>query len=85
MNNDTAIVIHGSELGRSHRSIRRHLAEDHGFSPQDLEPLGDGAIHGIHDRDHHTTWAYAFDLAHPFFPGRKLPETKSRRPVGPIT
>ena len=83
MSNDSVSVIHGSELGRSHRSVRRHLAEDHGFSPQDLEPLGDGAIGGLHDREHHTTWAYAFDLAHPFFPGRKLPSIKSRTKPAP--
>jgi hypothetical protein len=82
MSNGVATVIHGGELGRSHRSVRRHLVEDHGFNAVDLETLSDASVAGLHDRDHHTTWAYASDLAHPFFPGRKLPEGKPRQRPG---
>lgn len=57
--------VHGTHLGRDHRSVRQHLAEDHGTDPGWLECASDGAVHGRHDGLHGRTWAYAEDLPHP--------------------
>lgn len=55
---------HGTALLREHRSVRRHLVEDHGLTGAEVADLSDAAVHGIHDGSHATTWAYARDLPH---------------------
>lgn len=56
--------VHGSRLGRKHRSLRTHLAEDHGMDNAWLRDQSAGGLHGKHDGIHRTTWAYAYDLPH---------------------
>ncbi len=56
--------VHGTRLGREHRSVRMHLVEDHEVEPGFAECASDGAIHGLHDGRHHEVWAYALDLPH---------------------
>jgi hypothetical protein len=56
--------VHGSRLGREHLSVRTHLLEDHGVDRQDIADASDGALHGLHDGKHATTWAYSKDLPH---------------------
>jgi hypothetical protein len=56
--------VHGTRLGRDHRSVRQHLVEDHGCSPGHVGALSDGGVHGMHDGAHGVTWAYAEDLPH---------------------
>ena len=56
--------IHGSRLGREHTSLATHLVEDNrleGYANHDESAAG---AHGLHDRLHDRTWAYAFDLPH---------------------
>lgn len=67
---------HGTRLGRDHRSVRRHLVEDHGVHQDQVDAWLDGAVHGHHDAVHRRTWAYAEDLAHPA-PG----DQEYRRPI----
>jgi hypothetical protein len=55
---------HGTRLGRAHRSVGRHLVEDHGTAPGWVETASPGSVHGKHDRLHAQTWAYADDLPH---------------------
>ncbi len=55
---------HGTGLGRDHKSVRMHLAEDHDADPGWLECASDGAVHGMHDGIHGEVWAYAADLPH---------------------
>lgn len=62
--------VHGTRLGREHRSLRTHMHEDHGYSI--VGDWSDGALHGEHDKVHGKTWAYAFDLPHEPVPGRPL-------------
>jgi hypothetical protein len=57
--------IHGSQLGRGHRDVGRHLVEDHGVAQDLVDSWSDGAVHGHHDGVHRTTWAYAANLTHP--------------------
>jgi hypothetical protein len=56
--------VHGSRFGRGHADLDKHLAEDHGFHGDYLDSLSDGGLHGLHDGEHNTTWAYAADLSH---------------------
>lgn len=56
--------VHGSRFGRKHRSLRKHLHEDHGVPWQSALGLSDGGAHGRHDGLHRQTWAYAKDLPH---------------------
>lgn len=63
--------IHGSRLGREHRSIRQHLIEDHGADPAEVAARSDGAVLGAHDGAHGRAWAYAADLPHPVGTGNK--------------
>lgn len=56
---------HGTRLGRDHRSVRRHLVEDHSVDQDQVDAWSDGAVHGHHDGVHGRTWAYAEDLEHP--------------------
>jgi diadenosine tetraphosphate (Ap4A) HIT family hydrolase len=55
---------HGTRLGREHRSVRRHLVEDHGVDQAQVDAWSDGAVHGHHDGVHGKTWAYADNLPH---------------------
>jgi hypothetical protein len=57
--------VHGTRLGREHRSLDVHLVEDHGADPDEVAKLSDGGAHGDHDGRHGETWAYAKDLPHP--------------------
>jgi len=57
--------VHGSRLGREHRSVATHLIEDHSVDPAWIASATDGAVHGKHDGLHRQTWAYAADLPHP--------------------
>ncbi|MGK5677544.1 hypothetical protein [Actinoplanes sp. URMC 104] len=56
--------VHGSQLGRGHRSLEQHLVEDHGRDADEIAVMSDGAMHGWHDGVHGQTWAYAQDLPH---------------------
>lgn len=56
--------VHGSRLGREHRSLRMHLVEDHGCDPGWAENASDGTAHGRHDRRHRRGSAWAEDLPH---------------------
>jgi hypothetical protein len=60
--------VHGTYLGRRHRSLRRHLVEDHSLPKETAALLSDGGVHGLHDGRHQQTWAYAYDLPHPGLP-----------------
>ena len=57
--------VHGSRLGREHRSLRQHMCEDHGLTKDELKGVSDAGVDGWHNRLHDKTWAYAFDLPHP--------------------
>lgn len=62
---DARTWTHGTRLGRDHKSVRRHLREDHGVPWAEIRRMSDGAVHGLHDGAHGTPWAYAYDLPHP--------------------
>lgn len=57
--------VHGTRLGREHKSLKIHLREDHGVRWERARSLSDGEAHGTHDGMHDKTWAYAYDLPHP--------------------
>lgn len=44
-------IRHGTRLGVEHRSVRQHLIEDHGMTPEEARRLSDGGVHGWHDGD----------------------------------
>lgn len=57
--------VHGTRLGREHRSVAAHLVEDHAIDSAWVDSASDAAVHGKHDGLHKRTWAYAADLPHP--------------------
>lgn len=57
--------IHGTRLGREHRSVRTHLVEDHRVDPGWVENASDAQIHGKHDGQHSKTFADSLNLPHP--------------------
>jgi hypothetical protein len=64
--NDSKPFVHGFKLGREHRSVRRHLVEDHGKTEAEVAAMSDGALFGWHDLVAHGIFcADQYDVPHP--------------------